>query len=302
MKGKIIGFTPSSGAGAITSDSGERFTFVAAQWRSEKPITAGTSVDFVGADGAATEIYPVGGAALGSVDVGALSASPMVQRARSLAMETLAFPLAALLLLATFMPALSSPIKSASLWGIGGIAALISANPLLANDNAGAVEARINQLDAMELQLKQQTTGYLGMPVDNSQELRSIAEQRANLNNQLSSARNAGIVTNLLIVRWLVPILAAALLWFCWVGKNTTKLALATGAAAIVTAIVIYVYREVIVGGGGAPEDSMRGMLGSQLDAVISLGFGTYLIGLCGIGLVLAGLGVVKNPLASKTA
>ena len=179
---------------------------------------------------------------------------------------------------------------------------MINTNPLLANDNAGAVEARIKQLDAAELQLKQQTTGYLGMPVDNSYQLRSIAEQRVNLNNQLSSARNAGIVTNLLFVRWLVPILAAALLWFCWVGKNTRTMALGTGAAAIVTAIVIYAYREVIVGGGGAPEDSMRGMLGAKLDAVISLGFGTYLIGLCGIGLVLAGLGVVKNPLANKSA
>ena len=120
MKGKIIGFTPSAGTGAISGDDGERYAFEAAQWRSEKPIAAGTSVDFVGGGGAATEIYPVAGAALGSVDCGSRpgGVAGRAERLRSLAMETLVFPLAALLLLATFLPALSSPVKSASLWGI----------------------------------------------------------------------------------------------------------------------------------------------------------------------------------------
>jgi hypothetical protein len=100
MKGKIIGFTPSAGTGAISSDDGERYAFEAAQWRSEKPIAAGATVDFVGSAGAATEIYPIAGSALGSVDVGEIAASPAVQKARRLAMETLVFPLAALLLAA----------------------------------------------------------------------------------------------------------------------------------------------------------------------------------------------------------
>ena len=136
------------------------------------------------------------------------------------------------------------------------------------------------------------------MPMDNSQELRPIADRRVVLDNQLNGARNAGIVTNL----WLAPILTAAPLWFCWVRKNTKRLTLGTGAAAILTAIIIYAYREVIVGGGGAPQNSIAAMLGGQLYAAISLGVGTYLIGLCGIGFILAGLGVVKNPLANKSA
>jgi hypothetical protein len=297
MKGKILGFTPSAGTGAIAGDNGERFSFVAAQWRSDKPIAVGTNVDFAPVAGVATEIYPVAVAV--PIQVGNLTASPAVQKARGLFLTTLAVPLAALLLIATFLPAISSPVSSASLWGMGSLAQMISANPLLGNDDPASVREEMQRLDARENDLRTHNTGFGGMPIDNSEELKMVAKERANLQAQLSHAQFASTISSLLVVRWLVPIGAIALLAFAWLDKSTRTLALGTGAAAIVTAAVIYEYREVLVGGGGA-EGSIGGMISRQMGAVIALGFGTYLVGLCGIGLVLAGLGIVKNPLAAR--
>ncbi len=295
MKGKVLGFTPSAGSGAIAADNGERLTFVAAQWRSDKPIAVGTNVDFAPMAGVATEIYPVATAMpIAAADI---AASPFVQKARMLFMSTLAFPLAALLLIACFMPVISSPIRSASLWSLGGVARIISANPLLAQDDVADVRDDLKQLDAMEAEVRR-ATGFGGMPVDIRPDLRSIAQQRAVAEKRLSSARFAAAMTNLLVVRWSVPILAAVLLWMTWGGKELRTLSLATGVAAIVTSAIIYEYREVLVGSGGAPQGSIGAMMSRQLDAAVSLGFGTYVIGLCGVALIVAGLGLIRNPLA----
>lgn len=296
MKGKILGFTPSAGTGAIAADNGERFSFVAAQWRSEKPIAVGLNVDFAPMSGVATDIYPVAGAA--AIDVSELAASPVVQKARALFMTTLAVPLAALLLIATFLPAISSPISSVSLWGMGGLARMVSVNPLLATDDVAGVRGAIEQLDARANDLRTRTTGFGGMPIDNSYELKMVTAQRINLEAQLSRARTASTIGTLLMVRWLVPILAITVLAFAWMGKPVKRLTIAAGAAALVTAAIFYAYREVLIGGGAA--GSLGGMLSRQMEAVIGIGFGTYLIGLCGIGLILAGLGVVRNPLAAR--
>lgn len=303
MKGKILGFTPSAGAGAISGDTGERFSFVAAQWRSEKPITVGTTVDFAPMAGVATEIYPAAAALPAAAD---LAASPTVQKARSLAMTTLAFPLAVLLLLATFLPAISGttidprfPAQSASLWGLGGLSRIVSANPMLAKDDVMTARKQLLTLDEREADVRAHSTGFGGMPMDIGPELKSIAEQREEAQKRVSAAGFASTVKSLLVVRWATPILALALLWFCWVGREVKPLSLATGGASLATALIIYGYRETIVRGDGV-EGSIGDAIARQMEAAIVLGWGTYLIGLIGIGLILAGLGIVKNPLAAK--
>lgn len=295
MKGKILGFDRTAGSGAIAAENGERFNFVREQWRGERIAATGMAVDFAPVAGVATEIYPVPSAMPAAADI---ASSPVAQKLVALGKSTLVFPLAALLLLATFLPALSSPVKSASLWGLGDVQRMISANPFLSNSDTTSIEQQLQRLDAAELDLKQHSTGFGGMPVDNTGPLQRIAEERQQLNEQLGSARTAGIVTSLLSVRWLVPILAAVLLWFCWSGRGTRTLAIGTGVVSLATAAIIYAWRGAIVGGGGAPEDSLAGMMGGHLSAMISIGFGTWLIGLLGFGLILTALELVKNPLA----
>jgi len=61
MDGQILGYDKEKGEGAIRMDSGDRFTFMTADWRSERDPKAGDKVDFVGADGKATDVYLIKG-------------------------------------------------------------------------------------------------------------------------------------------------------------------------------------------------------------------------------------------------
>ena len=125
MKGKILGFDDAAGSGAISAEDGTRHKFARADWRGgDKTPTAGMTVDFESEGGAARDVYPVAGsamAALGTIgaDIGALSESEQGARIAALMTRTLAVPLAVLVLLACFLPALSSPVQSATLIGLG---------------------------------------------------------------------------------------------------------------------------------------------------------------------------------------
>lgn len=59
MKGKVLGFDPASGTGAINGDDGKRYKFAAADNKSPAPLKANDTVDFEVADDAAKEIYVV---------------------------------------------------------------------------------------------------------------------------------------------------------------------------------------------------------------------------------------------------
>jgi hypothetical protein len=175
----------------------------------------------------------------------------------------------------------------------------MSANPFLGGDAVAEATEEIAHLDKQEVDLRTHTTGFGGMPVDNSDELAEVARRRAQAESALSSARWGAALRSLLIVRWAVPALALGLLWLGWTGKENRTATLAAGGAGILTTIVIVLYRRSLVGGGG-DENSLGGMMAAQMDAAISVGIGTWLIGLIGVGLVLSGLGILRNPLAAR--
>ena len=124
MKGKILGFSEAEGTGAISAEDGSRYRFARANWRGERPPATGTAVDFEGADGLAKEVYPVGGAVLAAlgninVDLGDLSGSPQADKVKSMFTGSLATPLAVVVLIACFLPAITSPLQTLSLFGLG---------------------------------------------------------------------------------------------------------------------------------------------------------------------------------------
>lgn len=125
MKGKILGFDEATGKGAISADDGTRHKFDRADWRGgDKAPAPGLVVDFESENGGAREIYPVGGSAmtaLGTIgaDLGALTESEQGARIAALMTRSLAVPLALLVLLACFLSALTSPVQSATLIGLG---------------------------------------------------------------------------------------------------------------------------------------------------------------------------------------
>jgi uncharacterized membrane protein len=59
MKGIVIGFDPDGNTGAISGHDGKRYDFVRLEWRGPNAPERGAVVDFVAANGTATQIYPV---------------------------------------------------------------------------------------------------------------------------------------------------------------------------------------------------------------------------------------------------
>lgn len=60
MKGKVLGFDPAAGTGAINGDDGKRYKFTAADNKSPAPLKANDTVDFEASEGdTAKEIYAV---------------------------------------------------------------------------------------------------------------------------------------------------------------------------------------------------------------------------------------------------
>ena len=57
MDGTVLGFSEESGEGAIRTEAGERFTFTKDDWKGARAPKAGDKVDFVAADGTASEVY-----------------------------------------------------------------------------------------------------------------------------------------------------------------------------------------------------------------------------------------------------
>jgi hypothetical protein len=288
MKGKILGFTPSSGTGTIAGDDGNRYGFARAEWRSDKPIAAGSAVDFELRGSEAFGIYPVAGA---GIDVAALSASPAVAKARALAMGTLAFPLAILLLIAAIMPAINSVARGGqglSLLGLGPVVTELSGEAKAASEEA-ASEAK--DFDEREQQLQKVIAdsgpgtpiGMFGSGGSAGDALKELQDQRSR-----ATARPQGHgVTFLLSVMWLVyavPLLALALIALSWTGRALRSASLASGIAAVIVFGLLWNLTAVATVGD---------------DAMLTLGFGAWIMLLTGIALILAGLGKIKNPLAT---
>lgn len=241
MKGKILGFSETDGTGAISADDGTRFRFVRDDWRGDKPPAAGMAVDFEAADGAARDIYPLRGAPvsnLPNVDLGAIAASPGAGKVGALFTQSLATPLAVVVLLACFMAALTTPLVSFSLFGLGSLPGV--------SGPGMAAEARASGLSTIQ---------------------------------------------TLLILRYAAPVAALWVIWAAWSGKDLRLPMIVAGGAAILAAVLVFALKQAAVAAAGE-------YAGVAVSAMIGIGIGTWLLLLAGAGLVAAGIGVIRNPLA----
>lgn len=286
MKGKILGFTPSSGTGTITGEDGNRYGFSQAEWRSDKAITAGSPVDFELRGSEAVGIYPIAGA---GIDVAALSSSPAVAKARSLATGTLAFPLAILLLIASVMPAINARGgQSLSLLNLGPIVTELSDEAKAESDMA---ESQAKDFDDREQQLQKviaQTgpgtqIGMFGSGGSAGDALKELQDERS----KAEATENGHAGAFLLHVMWLVyavPLLSMALIALSWGGRPLRPVSLAAGVSGVIAFALLWNLTSVAAVG----DESM-----------LTLGFGGWIVLLTGIALVLAGLGKIRNPLAT---
>jgi hypothetical protein len=99
---------------------------------------------------------------------------------------------------------------------------------------------------------------------------------------------NAGLKL-FLMLRFAAPLLAVVLLWQAWRGAALRLVTLAAGGAAVLAFLLVLLVKAGLTSGSGP--------LGDALGQVIGTGIGTWLIMLCAIGLILAGLGKIGKPL-----
>jgi len=245
MKGRILGFNEADGTGAITADDGSRHRFTRTDWRGDKSPVAGLQVDFETMDGAARDIYPLRGSAvsgLQNIDLSAIAASPGAGRIGSLLTQSLATPLALVVLAACFMSALSIPMLSVSLFGLGDLPGLGAA--------AVAPGARGSSLATIQ---------------------------------------------PLLVLRFAAPIAALWVIWAAWAAKDLRVPMLVAGGSGILAVVLVFALKQAAI--------SMAGpYAGAAVSAMISIGIGTWLLLLASAGLIAAGLGIVRNPLAKTEA
>lgn len=307
MKGRILGAATIDAAGAITGEDGNRYRYKLADWRGERAATPGVSVDFEVEAGEAKEVYPaVGAGVLGGALGGApmpsveqLSSSPVMAKIKSLFTNTLAFPLAVIVLIAFFLPAMSSPVKSVSQWGLGGV---LGSAELSMLDTQGA-DRRLGQIEEQLNRYKQQMARSGRDSADSSYGFGSVGERIADLEQQRAEIRQAKskvgflkAVQAALLLRFAALAGAIWLLWVCWSGRSASMPSLVAGAAAVVAGGLPFLFKSALIGvaGGGLAGEAVA----AGMDAMIKIGIGPWLLAAAGIGLIVAGLGLVRNPLA----
>lgn len=303
MKGRILGTATIDAAGAITGEDGNRYRYQLADWRGERAASPGVSVDFEVEAGEAKEVYPavgagvLGGAPMPSVEQ--LSSSPVMAKIKSLFTNTLAFPLAVIVLIAFFLPAMSSPVKSVSQWGLGGV---LGSAELSMLDTEGA-DRRLGQIEEQLTRYKQQMARSGRDSADSSYGYGSVGERIADLEEQRAEIRQVKgkvgflkAVQAALLLRFAALAGAIWLLWVCWSGRSVSMPSLVAGAAAVVAGGLPFLFKSALIGvaGGGLAGEAVA----AGMDAMIKIGIGPWLLAAAGIGLIVAGLGLVRNPLA----
>lgn len=306
MKGKILGVAAGDLTGAITGEDGKRYRYEIADWRGERLAQVGATVDFEAQGNVAHDVYPAvgafAGAGVGAVSVDALARSSAGEKLIGLFKGTLAAPLAVVVLIAFFLPALSSPAQSVSTFGLDKVVASTGLNL----EEADAGRRRLADLDRDIARYKTEAAQRgAGAPDDGygygnvGDRLQSLQEQRTEIRKGLGAVNFVKTVNTALILRYIALIAAVWLLWQTWKGALLRPWELAAGAGAIVAGGLAFLLKSAILGLFSAMHPLGRAV-SAQMDSLVSVGFGPWLLLAAGAGLIASGLGLIRNPLAAS--
>lgn len=304
MKGKVLGVATGETGGAITGDDGKRYRYDLAEWRGERAASIGATVDFEGDGGMAREIYPaVGGftgAAGAAASVEALARSDAGGRVIGLFRTTLAVPLALVMLIAFFLPALTTPAKTFNLLDLDK---LVAASGLDLEESEYG-RRRLADLDRDIARFRTEAAragadapdgvyGYGNV----GDRLQTLETQRGEVRDLLGKIDFLKTVNSALILRFLAVVAALWLIWTAWSGAVLRPWELAAGGAAVVAGGLAVALRSAMLGvmtagpGVGTAE-------AAQLGTLFSLGAAPWLMLAAGAALIASGLGLIRNPLA----
>lgn len=331
MEGKILGINAADGSGAISGDDGQRHNFSMSDWRGDRPPAVGMKVDFESEGGIARDIYPLGVAAFagpakvfsggsaapaasdsasgsGSGSGGPVGGS-IVDKLKSQLTTTLAFPLALIVVIAFFLPAISGMDESFNQFDLGKQAKAVGVQ--IADTDINARTAQMDQdLQNIDQDIARQRNAaandIYGMPFA-SYDVSHLEERKTQIQQERAAlAKSAGSIGMLkttisaFMLRFGALAAALALLWMSWSSHRlTSKWSLVTGGLSLVTAALVFAFES---GTKAAMRiDEVVTMLDdAQIDAAISVGIGTWLIIAAGVALIASGLGFIRNPLAGR--
>jgi hypothetical protein len=283
MKGKILGFDSGAGTGAINGEDGKRYSFGAADFKAGRAAASGEDVDFVPVGAAATEVYPLKsaatvdlsgiGAALGSAAQQAAAGST-AQKGLELVRTQPQTVLAALMLFAAVLLTWSH-VAMAQYVGRDANANMLGFPGQISEFKQGLQMADANSASDDQLQQMSQIVGQ---------------EAASQMRQARDSAHFALFMMNLAYLAWLVPVGAAFLIYSNVVNKRNRTHELVVGALAIGVVVLFLLGKAMIISAIAGPGREGADMVGDQ----IALGFGGWIVGLTGVGLVLTGLGVLR--------
>ncbi|WP_066723735.1 hypothetical protein [Sphingomonas pituitosa] len=267
MKGQILGVE--SGSGIILGEDGQRYRFTPLDWKDVQPPAAQDQVDFVALSGQATEIYRMQASPAPAWSVQGLGQGTAGGRLPSFATRP-PFLLALLLLLAAlFLPFIDNGSGDekccASLTGIYQVYSGIAA----ARTASDAVDRQFASLDFH----------------------RQIERQRAR-NNGGWSTIFFQVAPWLGYALWLIPLGAAAVMLREIKGDRSHTVEGVVGLGALATLLLIPATRSAFA----AYDDGLLGFALRGAAETLGFGFGAFVVGACGAGLVFTALDAVRRP------
>lgn len=258
MKGQVLGFDGTTGA--ISGEDGARYSFAADAWKGERPPQSRDAVDFVVTDGAAHDVYLVQ-SALGAT-IGSLGAN-----AREKLGGAGAAPGAAGV--RTFVAERPQVILA----GVALLASLL----LTFVSGAAALEPGSTSVSAV------------GFPGLMNRVVSGVAQVASFMGATPAGDAYGGLqfAAMLSYLLYLIPVLAAFAIFRDVTGKRMRVLELVLGALCVGSLLIYFIAMSAIRTPLGAVADMAM--------AQVAFGFGGYVLVLCGVLLLLTGLGRIKQ-------
>lgn len=308
MKGKVLGVGSGAEPGVIVGEDGNRYRYSATDWKGAREAAVGAQVDFDVQDGQARDVYPalsdnvLGG--LSAPKLEGLTASPVVGKVKQLATGTLAFPLAVIVIIAFFLPALSTPEETVNQFGLGKPAKEITLQLAETNfdEAVQSADERIEQHRQM-MEQNRRNAGPFG-PMFSEQDLKeglqSREEDKAEIIQARSKANALKAVISVFMARFAALGAAVWLLWLTWAGRAVALPSLVAGVLTIGAASLPFLFKSAVVAAVEADAIIFLTVSAAQVEAGISIGIGVWILLAAGAGLIASSLGLVRNPLAAR--
>lgn len=188
---------------------------------------------------------------------------------------------------------------------MGGLAASVDLEGLRSSEGAARLQALARKPEGLIVAISALALAAFLLPALSAPQVTTslldigrIPALLAPADALVGGGEGLGATASLLWLRFLSPIAAATLIFMAFTGRRFGPAPLIAGVSAIIAGALPFVIKGAII--SKVQTDALMGeMVGASLEALITVGPGAWLSLGAGAGLIAAGLGLVKNPLAA---